>query len=49
MTRAAARRCGFEDGFAVDQPLVAALTILAREAVTRAAYRRYGSSPPCYL
>ncbi|HEU5343875.1 MAG TPA: hypothetical protein VFU60_06000 [Ktedonobacterales bacterium] len=49
MTRAIARRRGFEDGFATDQPLVAALAILAREAVTRAAYRRYGSSPPCYL
>lgn len=49
MTRASARRRGFEDGFATDQPLVAALAILAREAVTRAAYRRYGSSPPCYL
>lgn len=49
MTRAIARRRGFEDGFATDQPLVVALAILAREAVTRAAYRRYGSSPPCYL
>ena len=49
MTRTIARHCGFEDGFATDQPLVVALAILAREAVTRAAYRRYGSSPPCYL
>ena len=49
MTRATARHCGFEDGFAADQPFVVALAILAREAVTRAAYRRYGSSPPCYL
>jgi len=49
MTRAIARRCGFEDGFAADQPLAATVAILAREAVTRAAYRRYGSSPPCYL
>ena len=49
MTRPAARACGFEDGFATDQPLAEALAILAREAVTRAAYRRYGSSPPCYL
>ncbi len=49
MTRLAARACGFEDGFASDHPLAEALAILAREAVTRAAYRRYGSSPPCYL
>ena len=49
MTRKAARAKGFEDGFASDQPLVETLAILAREAVTRAAYRRYGSSPPCYL
>jgi hypothetical protein len=49
MTRPAARARGFEDGFASDHPLAEALAILAREAVTRAAYRRYGSSPPCYL
>lgn len=49
MTRKAARAKGFEDGFASDQPLAEALATLAREAVTRAAYRRYGSSPPCYL
>ncbi|HZC04637.1 MAG TPA: hypothetical protein VE338_03280 [Ktedonobacterales bacterium] len=49
MTRAIARSRGFEDGFASDQPLAEALAVLAREAVTRASYRRYGSSPPCYL
>jgi len=49
MTRPAARAHGFEDGFASDHPVAEALAILAREAVTRAAYRRYGSSPPCYL
>ncbi len=49
MTRAAARKLGFEDGFALERPLGEALSILAREAVTRENYRRYGSSPPCYL
>jgi hypothetical protein len=49
MTRPAARARGFEDGFASDHALAETLAILAREAVTRAAYRRYGSSPPCYL
>jgi hypothetical protein len=49
MTRRAARARGYEDGFAPEQPLAEALATLAREAVTRAAYRRYGSSPPCYL
>ncbi len=49
VTRAAARAQGFEDGFAPEQPFAAVLAILAREAVTRETYRRYGSSPPCYL
>ena len=49
MTRPVARKRGFEDGFALERPLGEALAILAREAVTREAYRRYGSSPPCYL
>lgn len=49
VTRAAARARGFEDGFAPEQPLAEALAILAREAVARELYRRYGSSPPCYL
>jgi hypothetical protein len=49
VTRAIARKLGYEDGFAPDLPLADALAILAREAVTREAYRRYGSSPPCYL
>jgi hypothetical protein len=49
VTRAIARASGYEDGFAPDQPLHDALVILAREAIGRETYRRYGSSPPCYL
>lgn len=49
MTRAIARQRGYEDGFATDQPMGTALAVVAREAVTRATYRRAGSSPPCYL
>ncbi|HEU0028134.1 MAG TPA: hypothetical protein VFQ25_13555 [Ktedonobacterales bacterium] len=49
VTRAMARKSGYEDGFAPDQPLVDALAILAREAIGRETYRRHGSSPPCYL
>ena len=49
VTRASARAAGYEDGFTPDQPLADALAILAREAITRASYRRQGSSPPCYL
>ncbi len=47
--RAAARKAGYEDGFAPDRPLPEALAILARETIGRETYRRYGSSPPCYL
>jgi hypothetical protein len=49
VTRAMARKSGYEDGFAPDQPLADALAILAREAIGRETYRRRGSSPPCYL
>ncbi len=49
VTRAAARKAGYEDGFAPDQPLPEALAILARETIGRETYRRHGSSPPCYL
>lgn len=49
VTRASARAAGYEDGFAPEQPLADVLAILAREAITRASYRRQGSSPPCYL
>ncbi len=49
VTRASARAAGYEDGFTPEQPLADVLAILAREAITRASYRRQGSSPPCYL
>lgn len=49
VTRAIARKSGYEDGFAPDQPLADALATMAREAIGRETYRRRGSSPPCYL
>ncbi len=49
MTRAIARKLSFEDGYATDQPFARALAIIARETLTRETFRRYGSSPPCYL
>lgn len=49
MTRSGARAHSFEDGYATDQPMAQALAIIAREALTRETFRRYGSSPPCYL
>ncbi len=49
MTRAVARKLSFEDGYATDQPFAQALAIIARETLTRETFRRYGSSPPCYL
>jgi hypothetical protein len=49
VTRANARKQGYEDGFAPEQPLAEVLATLAREAIGRESYRRRGSSPPCYL
>jgi len=52
-SRAQARALGYEDGFALTEPLAtsvyAALVRLTDEALTRAEYRQKGSSPPCYL
>ncbi|HLY31443.1 MAG TPA: hypothetical protein VKQ36_10460, partial [Ktedonobacterales bacterium] len=54
VTRASARRRGFEDGFPVGAEMpqadvFAMLATLARIALDREMYRRRGSSPPCYL
>jgi hypothetical protein len=49
VSRSAARRLGYEDGFAADVPAAAVCAALAREAVARDELRRHGSSPPCYL
>ena len=53
VTRAQARALGYEDGFALTEPLAeavhAALERLTRDALARAEYRHKGSSPPCYL
>ncbi len=54
MTRTTARALGFEDGFPLDDATaqadtLAALVTLARVTLDAEAYRRRGSSPPCYL
>lgn len=49
VARASARALGYEDGFTSTQPLAEMLDALARDALTREAYHRRGSSPPCYL
>lgn len=49
VTRAAARRTGYEDGFPAETPIARLVRALAREAQAREQRRRQGSSPPCYL
>lgn len=49
VTREQARRLGYEDGYPLDTPAAALMSMLAREAVARDELRRHGSSPPCYL
>lgn len=49
VTREAARRAGYEDGFAAEMKLSRLVRALAREAQAREQRRRQGSSPPCYL
>ena len=44
-----ARRAGCDAGFAPGTPLAHMLAELAREVAGRDAFRRGGSSPPCYL
>jgi hypothetical protein len=47
MTRTAARRLGFEDGFAVAIAAHDLVARLAQEAWRREEWRRHGSVPPC--
>lgn len=49
VTREAARRVGYEDGFPAETPITRLVRALAREAQAREQRRRQGSSPPCYL
>ncbi|HEU5439895.1 MAG TPA: hypothetical protein VFU88_11450 [Ktedonobacterales bacterium] len=49
VTRQAARKLGYEDGFAAETPPATLVLALLREALVRAQIRRSGSSPPCYL
>ncbi|HEY7834402.1 MAG TPA: hypothetical protein VIG30_12575 [Ktedonobacterales bacterium] len=44
-----ARRAGCDAGFAPNAPPARVLAALAREVAGRDAFRRGGSSPPCYL
>lgn len=49
VTRQAARKLGYEDGFAAETPPTALVRTLLRETLAREEIRRSGSSPPCYL
>ncbi|MFI5273442.1 MAG: hypothetical protein ACHQ4H_10470 [Ktedonobacterales bacterium] len=49
VSRLAARKAGYEDGFAETTPISKLLRAITREALVREQYRRRGSSPPCYL
>lgn len=49
VSRAGARKLGYEDGFASEAPVVQLMRALVRETLAREAYSRRGSSPPCYL
>jgi hypothetical protein len=49
VTRQAARKLGYEDGFAAETPPTTLVRALLHEALVRAQIRRSGSSPPCYL
>lgn len=49
VTRQAARKLGYEDGFAAETPPATLVLALLREALAREEIRRSGSSPPCYL
>lgn len=49
VSRAGARKLGFEDGFASEAPVAEMVRVLVRETLAREAYGRRGSSPPCYL
>ena len=49
VTQARARRAGCDAGFAPVTPLAQVMAALARDVAGREAFRRGGSSPPCYL
>ncbi len=49
VTRARARKLGYEDGYSPDTPVLELARALLREALARDEFRRRGSSPPCYL
>lgn len=49
VSRAGARKLGYEDGFASEAPVIQLMRALVREALAREVFGRRGSSPPCYL
>ncbi|MGZ6283358.1 MAG: hypothetical protein ACXWQ5_08685 [Ktedonobacterales bacterium] len=49
VSRAGARKLGYEDGFASETPVTELVRTLVRETLAREASGRRGSSPPCYL
>lgn len=49
VSRAEARKLGFEDGFGSEAPMIELMRALVRETLAREVFGRRGSSPPCYL
>lgn len=49
VSRAGARKLGYEDGFASEAPVVHLMRALVRETLAHEVFGRRGSSPPCYL
>ncbi|HEX8032921.1 MAG TPA: hypothetical protein VF510_03700 [Ktedonobacterales bacterium] len=49
VSRAGARKLGYEDGFASEAPVTELVRTLVRETLAHEACGRRGSSPPCYL
>lgn len=49
VSRAGARKLGYEDGFASEAPVGGLVRTLARETLAREVCSRRGSSPPCFL
>ncbi len=49
VSRVGARKLGYEDGFAIEAPVVQLMRTLVRETLAHEVFNRRGSSPPCYL
>ncbi len=49
VSRVGARKLGYEDGFAIEAPVIQLMRTLVRETLAHEVFSRRGSSPPCYL